>query len=100
MNTTDGESRLLLMSWLLLSAITVVLWWVGSSHGLEASLGNELLTTGVLLIAAVKVRVIINYFMEARHASTTLRRWMDGWLVFTVATLLAIYFLGLSIPPV
>jgi hypothetical protein len=38
-------------------------------------------------------------FMEARHAPARLRRWLDGWLVVTIAVLLAIYSLGLSIPP-
>jgi hypothetical protein len=44
-----------------------------------------------LLIAALKVRIIIMEFMEARHAPALLRRLIDAWLALLMVTLLALY---------
>ena len=59
-----------------------------------------LITYAVILIAAIKVRVIVREFMEVRHAPNLLRRLTDGWTVFITVALLAIYSLKLSMPPV
>ena len=100
MSMHTKENRLLALIWLALSAVTLASWWIGSSHGQAEPSENAVVTYGVILLAAVKVRVIVSYFMEVRHAPLRLRRWMDGWLIFTVIALLAIYSLKLSIPPV
>jgi apolipoprotein N-acyltransferase len=97
--SANGERRLLLV-WLALVAVTLVSWWIGSSHGDGEFRSNALITYGVLLIAAIKIRVIVREFMEVRHAPHSLRRLTDGWTVFVIAALLAIYSLKLSMPPV
>jgi hypothetical protein len=99
MSMKGTDEKTLAITWIALSAVTLAAWWLGSnSAGAPAS--NAAITYAVILMAGIKVRVIVSYFMEARHAPARLRRWLDGWLVVTIVVLLAIYSLRLSIPPV
>ncbi len=97
--STNAEKRLL-VAWLALVAVTLISSWIGSSHGHGEFRANPLITYGVILFAAIKIRVIVREFMEVRHAPRLLQRLMDGWTVFLVVALLAIYSLKLSMPPV
>jgi hypothetical protein len=89
------EKRLAVICFVL-CAITVVSWWIGSHHNHRAFTPNSAVTFSVISIAAVKVRLIISEFMEARHAPPLLRRITDAWLSLLVATLLAIYAIGMG----
>jgi cytochrome c oxidase subunit IV len=80
--------------WLALSAITLVSWWIGSSHGRPGFRLDGTVTFAVIAIAAVKVRLIVTEFMGARQAPRLLLRLMDAWLVLLVVTLLAVYVAG------
>jgi len=91
--TATSERRLLTIL-LVLSAITLISWWIGAQHGQGEFRLNGPVTFGVLLIATVKTRLIIGEFMEARHAPRLLRRVADAWLALLVSSLLAIYFIG------
>ena len=82
--------------WLVLSAITLLSFWLGSEHGAAGAAVTYL----ALLIAAVKVRIIVVEYMEARRSSKTLQRLMDAWLLLLMAALATIYALGLGMPPV
>ena len=97
--STNAERRLLFV-WLALVAVTLVSWWIGSHHGQREFRSSALITYGVILIAAIKIRVIVTEFMEVRHAPGSLRRLTDGWIAFITVALLAIYSLKLSMPPV
>ena len=97
--SAEGEKRLLLV-WSALVAVTLVSWWIGSKHGQDELRSSALVTFSVLSIAAIKVHVIVREFMEVRHAPHLLRRLTDGFTVFVVGALLAIYALNLSMPPV
>jgi apolipoprotein N-acyltransferase len=89
------EKRLLIV-WLALSAISVLSWWIGSSHGREAFIPDAAITFSVLAIALIKVRVIMREFMEVRHAPVLLCRLTDIWLSLTAVTLLGTYFVGMA----
>ena len=93
--TATSERRLLTIL-LVLSAITLISWWIGAKHGQGELRLNGPVTFGVLVIATVKVRLIIREFMEARHAPSLLRRVADAWLALLVGSLLAIYFIGVG----
>lgn len=95
-----GQDRLLTIVWLALGAVTLASWWIGSSHGRDEITRNVLITYGVVLIGAIKVRVIVSQFMEMKHGPILWRRLMDAWLACLVVALLAIYSLRLSMPPV
>jgi apolipoprotein N-acyltransferase len=87
------KSRLSLV-WLGLSVITVVSWWIGSRHGQQSFVPNAAISYSVILMAALKIRVIVSEFMEVRHAPPLLRRLMDAWLALLVISLLGIYSTG------
>jgi hypothetical protein len=89
------EARLFRV-WLALSTITLLSFWLGSEHNVAAAA----VTYGALLIVAIKVRIIVVAFMEARASSKTLQRLMDAWLLLLMAALATIYALGLGMPPV
>ena len=78
--------------WAILSAITILSWWLGRTahHGalLVSSTG---VTVGVLAIGFIKARLIMQQFMEVRTAPIWLRRFMDSWLVVFWGAVLAIY---------
>jgi Prokaryotic Cytochrome C oxidase subunit IV len=97
--SASGERRLLLV-WAALVVVTLVSGWIGSRHGQDDLRSSALVTCSVLSIAAIKVRVIVREFMEVRHAPSLYRRLTDGFTVFVVGALLAIYALNLSMPPV
>lgn len=86
-------SKRLGLVWLALSAVTLLSWWIGSAHGRPFS-PNAAVTFSVLAIAALKVRLIIGEFMEARQAPRLLRLLTDAWLALLLASLLGIYALG------
>ena len=58
---------------------------------------NVAITSGVLLIAAVKIRVIMREFMEVRHAPPLLRRLTDSWVALVFVLLLVLYWLGIGV---
>ena len=95
-----NADRRLLVAWLALVAVTLVSWWIGSSHGNGEFHSSAPITYAVIGIAAIKIRVIVREFMEVRHAPRLLRRLADGWTLFVVVALLGIYTLKLSMPPV
>jgi hypothetical protein len=89
------EARLFRV-WLVLSAITLFSWWLGSEHAGT----NAVVTYAALLVVAVKVRIIVVEFMEARRASKKLQLAMDAWLFLLLTALAAIYALKLDMPTV
>jgi hypothetical protein len=95
----NGDRRLFL-AWLALVVVTLVSWWIGSNPGHHELGSSAPITYGVILFAAIKLRVIVREFMEVRHAPALLRRLTDGWTLFVIAALLGIYSLKLSMPPV
>src|SRR5262245_23875858 len=92
--------RRLLVVWLGLVAVTLVSWWIGSRHGHREFASSTAVTYAVILIAAIKLRVIVREFMEVRHAPRLLRGLTDGWVVLLIVALLGIYSLKLGMPPV
>jgi hypothetical protein len=81
---TDG--RVTTYVFVVLAALTLTSYLLGPAP--VASLG---ITVAVLVLALVKVRLIIRYFMEVRSGPTWLKRCTDAWLVVLFAALLAIY---------
>ena len=92
----SDENRLT-ASWLGLSLITLVSWWIGANHGQGHFEPNAAITTAVLTIAAIKIRVIMREFMEVRHAPRLLRRLTDGWIAIVFVLLLVLYWLDVGV---
>ena len=80
--------------WAFLVAITIASWWVGRGQ-VEAFHINATITTTVLLIAAIKARLVIRHFMEVQHGPLWLKRACDGWLAFVFLMMLGFYWASL-----
>lgn len=81
----------LLVAWVILAALT------GSYLAIDHSGGgvpSAVLTSTVVLIALVKVRIIFREFMEVRHAPVLLCRLTDAWVVLMAVAMLGCYFAG------
>jgi heme/copper-type cytochrome/quinol oxidase subunit 4 len=79
----------------LLTGVTLLSWWLGIRNG-ESSFSSDAVTSiAVLLIAALKVRVILWEFMELRHAPAALQRIADIFLTALIAVLLGLHAYGL-----
>ena len=81
--------------WAFLTVITVASWWISQVVGVHSQV-NVVATSGVLLIAAVKVHFVLRYFMEVRGAPVWLKRVTVGWLVLLLALLFAFYGIDMS----
>lgn len=79
-------------AWIVLSAITLVSWWLSPGHAPTGqAVASVPITVAVALLGCVKGRLIIGYFMEVRSAPRWLKVCTDAWLVTLWAAVLAIY---------
>ena len=58
---------------------------------------SAVVTSSVIVIALIKVRIIFREFMEVRHAPVLLCRLTDAWVVVMAAALLGCYFVGMTL---
>jgi heme/copper-type cytochrome/quinol oxidase subunit 4 len=77
------------MVWAALMLATCATTWLLSKN----SVTPEVATLGIVLIAAVKVRLVIRYFMEVRRAPLALQFVCDGWLLAVTALIVTVYLL-------
>jgi hypothetical protein len=94
MKTTFNKR--LLVVWLILAAFTLSYLWI--DHSVSGSLtASALVTSGVIVIALIKVRIIFREFMEVRQAPALLCRLTDAWVVLIGVALFGCYFIGTAI---
>jgi hypothetical protein len=93
---TAFERRLAFV-WLVLSAITLTQLAVGALDDVTLLRPNAAITSGAILIALIKVRIIIREFMEVRHTPVLLCRLTDLWVLLTGMSLLGGYFVGMAL---
>ena len=86
-----SPARRIVLVWVVLSAVTIASWQLGSARGSSEFSPSTAVTIGILAGAAIKVRLIISHFMEVRSAPIWLRSVADGWLVLFVASILGLY---------
>ncbi|MDR3659399.1 MAG: cytochrome C oxidase subunit IV family protein [Mycobacterium sp.] len=85
------QSKSTTVVWAVLSAMTVVSWFLAPAHRHGAASASTTVTIAVLMLAAVKTRLIIRHFMEVRCAPRWLKLATDGWQVVLFGAILAIY---------
>lgn len=73
--------------WLALLLATALTWWVGESGAAQRA--GLACAVGVLALSTVKGVLIIQDYMELRHAPALWRRLLLGWLWLVVALVLA-----------
>jgi heme/copper-type cytochrome/quinol oxidase subunit 4 len=73
--------------WAALMLATCASTWLLSKNAVTP----EVATVAIVVIAAVKVRLVIGYFMEVRWAPLALRFICDGWLLAVTALIVTVY---------
>ena len=85
-----------LVVWVVLASLT--LGYLVIDHSADGSPGpSAVVTSSVIVIAVIKVRIIFREFMEVRQAPPLLCRLTDAWVVLIAVSLLACYFAGTAI---
>ncbi len=89
-------NKRLLVVWLVLASLT--LGYLVIDHSVDGSAGpSAVVTSSVIVIAVIKVRIIFREFMEVRQAPALLCRLTDTWVILIAVSLLACYFAGMAI---
>ena len=88
---TTTQARAITYVWIILSAITIVSWFLGPARVAGEPGASVPITVAVLAMASIKARLIIGYFMEVRTAPSWLRMATNAWLIVLWGALLAIY---------
>jgi hypothetical protein len=89
-------NKRLFFAWVVLAVLTLTYLWI--DHTANGSLrSSALITSSVIVIALVKVRIIFREFMEVRQAPVLLCRLTDAWVVLIGVVLLSCYFIGVAI---
>jgi len=92
-------NKRLLVVWVVLASFTLTYLWI--DHAAENPDGSlrpsAVVTSSVIVIALIKVRIIFREFMEVRQAPVLLCRLTDAWVVLIAAALLGSYFIGTAI---
>ncbi|MBB5915205.1 hypothetical protein BJY24_004072 [Nocardia transvalensis] len=85
------DKRVVIYVWAALAAITLLAWQLTPGHTQAAASLSKELVAAIVVLGAIKSRLIIRYFMEVRHAPRWLRTATDAWLVVLWAALLGVY---------
>jgi len=89
-------NKRLLVVWVVLASFTLVYLWI--DHSVDGSLRpNAVVTSSVIVIALIKVRIIFREFMEVRQAPALLCRLTDAWVVLIGVGLFSCYIVGLTL---
>ncbi len=89
-------NKRLLVVWVILALLTLGYLWI--DHTVDGSLkSSAVVTSAVIVIALIKVRIIFREFMEVRSAPVLLCRLTDAWVVVMAVAMLSCYFVGTQI---
>jgi cytochrome c oxidase subunit IV len=89
-------NKRLLVVWVILALLT--LGYLVIDHSVDGSLkSSAVVTSSVIVIALIKVRIIFREFMEVRNAPVLLCRLTDAWVVVMAVAMLSCYFVGTQI---
>jgi hypothetical protein len=83
--------RVIWLAWAALVTATMLAWLLAPRDAQTNTTVGKGLVAAVVVLAAIKGRLIIRYFMEVRHAPRWLQRATDAWLAILWIALLAIY---------
>jgi hypothetical protein len=89
-------NKRLMVVWVVLASFTLAYLLIDHSVG-RSLRPSAVVTSSVIVIAVIKVRIIFREFMEVRQAPVLLCRLTDAWVVLIAAALLGSYFIGMAI---
>jgi caa(3)-type oxidase subunit IV len=84
---TDLLKRPTTVVWLTLMLATVITTWFLAKDAFPAPAG----TVGIILIAAIKARLVLNYFMELGTAPRAARIVFEGWVAVVTIGVIGLY---------
>lgn len=75
---------------------TCLSWWLGQDHSVSSDISGDyrIVSSGLIVIAFIKVRIVIRYFMEVREAPLALKLVCDGWVVLVCGAIIYLYWFG------
>jgi hypothetical protein len=79
------------ITWLLLSGISILSWWLALDRAGHVVQLDTAITTTVIAFALIKARFIMREFMEVRTAPRSIKWLSDLWLAVLFALLIFIY---------
>lgn len=80
--------------WLIITGATGLSWWLAQGMTTDTTdVSNMWTTITVMVIAFVKVRLVIMYFMEVRTAPLPLRAICEIWLLAACSAVVILYYL-------
>ena len=82
--------------WLIITGATAFSWWLSTTMPVEQSESNSNTTMLILLIAFIKVRLVIMWFMEVRTAPLPLRIIGEAWGLIACTAVLVLYWTSLK----
>jgi hypothetical protein len=80
--------------WLVLSAATAISWWLGAGRAAtsgETASDPTRATVFIMVLAFFKVRLVVQHFMEVRHAPLVLRAITDVWALLACGAVIGLY---------
>lgn len=77
--------------WLILMLATGASWWLGTVNGVDTFASTATASVLLMLVAFFKIRLVINYFMEVRHAPVALRALCETWVVGVCGLIIGMY---------
>ncbi len=92
-------NKRLLVVWVVLASLTLGYLWIDHStedHG-GSPRSSAVVTSSVIVIALIKVRIIFREFMEVRNAPVLLCRLTDAWVLVMAVALFGTYFIGMQV---
>ncbi len=94
-----GFNKRLLVVWLILASFTLAYLFIDYSaqHEGGAPRPSVVVTSSVIVIALIKVRIIFREFMEVRQAPALLCRLTDAWVLLIGVSLFACYIVGMTL---
>jgi hypothetical protein len=90
--STPSHARSAVLVWLTLVCATVASWWLVEHHLVQP----QLATTAVLVIAAIKARLVFLNFMELAGAPLAWRAVLEVWAALVAGMLIAGYWFAMS----
>jgi Prokaryotic Cytochrome C oxidase subunit IV len=89
-------NKRLMIVWVILASLTLGYLWI--DHSVDGSpRPSMVVTSSVIVIALIKVRIIFREFMEVRQAPVLLCRLTDAWVVLIGVSLLTCYIVGTQV---
>lgn len=75
------ENRAITYVFVLLTGLTLASWWLAEGGQFNsAGSSSPYLALGIFALAFFKVRLVIMYFMELKHAPLILRALFEAWV--------------------